>query len=93
MNGILTPIFKFPFYVHHSRYKERSAKKPVAKNPIPELSKPVNTSFRNGATGNPNEFLARTNRITCKYQAKEKTAQIHPKINLPTKTRGLWSRY
>jgi len=62
-NGILTPILKFPFYVHYNKYKESKANIPVAKNPTPLLSNPVNISFRNDETGNPEEFLAKTNKI------------------------------
>lgn len=90
--GILTPIFKFPFIVHQSKYKAKNANIPVDKNVTPEFSKPVNILLRKGDTGNPSG-LTKTYKIIYKNHNNETTENIVPKINFPINTNGLWSTY
>lgn len=48
-----TPIFKFPFCVHHNKYIESKAKTAVERKAIPADSNPVKTEFKKELVGNP----------------------------------------
>jgi hypothetical protein len=49
--GILTPNLKFPFNVHHNKYKDKKEKAMVGKN-----EKPVSSSVNKKLFKNPSYF-------------------------------------